>query len=128
MIGAAAVLFYAVVQYDDMLPSTCMVNAPFSCVEYKVADNGDILLGILASQGDVADVVVTFHCFGAADVSSPVYSRVSAQERLGGGYVLLQCPVSGKRYSAPFEITYRNADETVSHTAKGRLKAAIERS
>ncbi|MDD9952786.1 MAG: hypothetical protein OXR66_00450 [Candidatus Woesearchaeota archaeon] len=124
LVAIISVMWYFTGFNVKFFPSTCTVEPPFSCLEYKAQEDGIITFGIQNTIGDVTDVNMTLYC---EQPRSFVQTGVlSNQDFINETLVHFSCPVTGSQFKTSFDIIYRNVGEGPTHTASGTIRAHIE--
>ena len=115
---AVGALFYLGV-FSPSVPNTCMLSAPFSCIDFKVSAAGtdQIVIGATGINND-ADLIVTGDC---------TYSTVDTIDE-GENTITLTCAgaVAGDKLNGDLSIAYTLSGSGISHTASGSYSGTVE--
>lgn len=116
--------------YARMLPNSCAIEAPFSCVEHKVTTDGTVKLMIHNGAGvDLDNVYIELWCNQKdAQKVSALFPLVRDQQRINGSAILLACPLEGKAFRAKFAVTFAESGDATNHTVNGDMRTVVESS
>jgi len=127
LIVAIGAIVWMVGDRTTVLPSTCSIDLPLTCIEYKASSDGAIILGIRNSHNELSYVNVSVLCDGnPLEQHDVVLAQRVPQGQPFNGTVRFSCPISGERFTADMTVTYQRADEDSFHVSKGRFRAMVE--
>ena len=115
--------------YLRVAPQQCLIEAPFTCFEYRATQSGLVQLGIQSNVfGDIGPVEVMLRCDDREDLlQTAVLPVVRSKERFNGTLVYFNCSaVDRNPFPASISISYTHSGELVDHTSHGYVRLERE--
>lgn len=127
LVAIGALSYFGVLSPDKFLPSRCTLPAGIACVDHIAQDfglgSGEVTVTLKNSLGyDTTSVTVRASGCTSASSTQPTFRNGASQTFLASGCTL----TSGQKYSGQLNVTYTNADTSISHTAQGNVITRVE--
>ncbi|MBI1935513.1 hypothetical protein HYS31_03655 [Candidatus Woesearchaeota archaeon] len=125
LVAIGALSYFGVLSPDKFLPSRCTLPAGIACLDHLVQNfgpgNGEVSVTLKNSLGyDTTSVTVTASdCTSAA--SQPTFKNAEQRTFTASG-----CSISGQKYNGQVNVTFTNADTSISHTFQGSVITRVE--
>ena len=124
LVAIGALSYFGVLSPDRLLPSKCILPSGIACTDFKVDGGAAQTVTIVLRNGlgfDTTGVVLAVtSCTGSP---AAITLANGAQQSIADTTCAL---VSGSRFSGDVNVTYTNADTSISHKVQGSITARVE--
>ncbi|MBW2976407.1 hypothetical protein KY347_03100 [Candidatus Woesearchaeota archaeon] len=122
LVAIGALAYFGVLSPDRFLPSKCQLPSGVACTDFKVDGTADTISVVLRNgMGfDATDVTVAVSgCTSPAAITLPNGDQQT--------FIATACGLSsGTKFSGDVNVSYTNADTSLSHIAQGTLTGRVE--
>ena len=128
LVAIGALAYFGVLSPDRFLPSKCTLPAGIACTDFKISTASGATIVLRNGLGfDTTGVTI-----GVSGCTSPVATTLSNGEQKQ--LIATSCkqvdgvtPIAaGSKFSGDVNVSYINADTTLTHKVQGTITARVE--
>ncbi len=119
LVAIGALAYFGVLSPDKFLPNKCTMQSGIACLDHKATSTS---LTIVVKNSFGYDVTIDA-------VKAQQCTALGSQGSLTNGgqaTYALTCTNSGSKYNGNVNVTYTNADTSVTHNNQGQVTTKIE--
>jgi len=123
LVAIGALAYFGVLSPDRFLPSKCQLPAGIACTDFLVDGNANTVTVVLRNGLGFDLTGVTVGVTGCTDPAAVALNNGAQQQ-----FVTTACTstTSGSKYSGDFNVTYTNADTSLTHKIQGSITGRVE--